>query len=147
MTETRLWQTLGGGAIGGGIAAIVVPMVSIGMRPQTNLLLSIDLAGAFAVLAGAAAFVAARVMASQESYSGSESHLWRTLGMVGIVAGIAVVVFTGVRVGLGVPTVNQIWMGMIGASVLLVGINMLLANRLMELAHARSSGNAKAARA
>jgi hypothetical protein len=146
MTETRLWQTMGGGAFAGGIAAVVVPMISIGVRPETNLLLSIDLAGAFIMLAGASAFVAARVMASMDTYSGSESRMWRTLGILGILAGIALVGFTGFRVGRGMPTVNQIWLGTIGSSVLLVGINLLLAHRVMEHAHARTT-NANAARA
>jgi hypothetical protein len=146
MTETRLWQTMGGGAFAGGIAAVVVPMISIGVRPETNLLLSIDLAGAFIMLAGASAFVTARVMASVDSYRGSESRLWRTVGILGILAGIVLVGFTGFRVGRGMPTVNQIWLGTIGSSVLLVGINLLLAHRVMEHAHARTT-NANAARA
>ena len=146
MTEARLWQTLGGGAVGGGIAAVVVPMISMGTRPETNLLLSIDLAGAFIMLAGATAFVAARVMASMDHYSESESRLWRTLGILCIVAGIGVVAFTGLRVGWGMPTVNQVWLGIVGSSMLLVGINLLVGNRVMEQAH-RAGNNARAARA
>ena len=147
MTETRLWQTLGGGVFAGGVAAVVVPMVSIGVRPETNLLLSIDLAGAFTMLAGAAAFVAARVMASVDRYSGSESRMWRTLGILGILAGAALVGVTGFRVGYGMPTANQIWLGIIGSSALLVGIDLVLGHRVMEHAHAQPANNTRAARA
>ncbi len=136
MPESRLWQNIGIASFVAGAALWAVPAFMSGLRPDNNLMLSINLAAAFICIAGAAGWTAGRVMqALQLGSAAAESARLRLFGLVQIVAGIIPVIFAAVRSRVTViPTANQIWLGTAGAALVLLGINDLLAHRILEKA-------------
>jgi hypothetical protein len=133
MQESRLWQLVGGASFAAGLLGIAIPSFERGGRPGDNLTLSVFLASAFICIAGAAGFTAGRTMlALQTGAAAKESALLRVFGLVQIPVGIAIVIAAALRSSKWTwPTANHIWLGAIGASVLLIGIYDLLAYRVL----------------
>jgi drug/metabolite transporter (DMT)-like permease len=133
MHESRLWTLVGGACFGAGVMGIAIPTFARGLRPGDNLTLSVFLASAFICIAGAAGFTAGRTMqALQTGTAAKESALLRGFGVVQIPAGVAIVIAAAVRSRQWTwPTANHIWLGALGASVLLIGIYDLLAYRVL----------------
>ncbi len=136
MQESRMWVLVGGASLIGGLIIAAIPLALHGIRPDDNLMLSIDLAGAFIIIASSAGYLAGRVM--QMIQTGGNSAGYRVVGMILAVLGIIPVVAAAIRSRQTViPTPNHIWLGAMGATLLLIGIFSLLAHRIVLKASTR----------
>ncbi len=132
MTEVRMWKTLGLALIGGAVVAVLIAAVKFGLRPENTIMLGLDMGAAFIGMAGAAARIAGRVMEATPGNTAATSKALRVAGLVIGLVGAAIAATAVARAGLGAPTVNQLWLGMAGSSLTLVGIMGFLAHRVLE---------------
>jgi hypothetical protein len=130
--EARIWQAMGATAIVGGGALFGATLKLYGVAYADPAALAIGLAASFVMLAGAAGFLAGRVL---HSISGGETHrealLWRFLAAVAVGAGAVAVTMAWKESEGKVPTLNHLSMGLAGSFVMMVGILALLAQRVM----------------
>ena len=132
-TESGLWLNVGIGFILGG--AIFLGMALYTKAPQQGvrpLELSFGLAGAFLMLTGVASATTSRILAAMERGSSAPASTHRNVGlMLGAVG--AVIMFTaGYRsLAVGVPSLKQIALGIMGAMVAMCGVLHFLGSRIM----------------
>jgi hypothetical protein len=131
--EGRLWQAVGlASCLGGGV--FLYRVISLYGTASVDLSsLSLGLAASFMMLAGAAAFLAGRVLlAITIGASRLELFTWKVVAIVALLAGGAKIYFV-YRASLAnpLPVLDHIAVGLAGSFVLMVGILALLAQRLM----------------
>ena len=147
MTEARAWRTVGGALMAGAVWAGGFTAFKFGLRPETTILLGLDMGAAFIAMAGAAAFICGKVMAVAEG--GDAACASRNLRIEGLAIGILGALVAGLavsRAGLGTPSINQLWLGMAGSSLVLAGIMAFLAHRVLAyLAASKPAAKAAAA--
>ena len=139
--EAGIWQAIGLASCLGG-AAFLARVISVyGVATIDPSSLSLGLAASFMMLAGAAAFLAGRVMAAIIIGARSlELFTWKVVAGAAILAGMAKL-YLVYRVSLAnpLPALDHLAVGLGGSFVLMVGIMALLAQRLMRQMGKKSS--------
>ena len=131
--EAELWQSVGLAACLGGAAFLAKVISAYGVATIDVSSLSLGLAASFMMLAGAAAFLAGRVMAAISIGARSlELFTWKVVAGIAILAG-AGKIYLVYRASLTnpLPALDHIAVGLAGSFVLMVGVMALLAQRLM----------------
>ncbi len=131
--EGRLWQAVGlASCVGGaGFLARVISIYGVGVIDPSSL--SLGLAASFMMLAGAAGFLAGRIIAAIEGGARSlELFTWKVVAVVAILAGMAKVYLVHRASQISpLAALDHISVGLAGSFVLMVGILALLAQRIM----------------
>ncbi len=131
--EGRLWQAIGLASCLGGAAFLARVIAIYGAAKVDASSLSLGLAASFMMLAGAAAFLAGRVMVALAIGARRlELFTWKVVAGVAMVAGAAKI-YLVYRASLANPlaVLDQIAVGAEGSFVIMVGILALLAQRLL----------------
>lgn len=131
--EGGLWQAVGlASCVGGGVfLARVISVYGVATVDASSL--SLGLAASFMMLAGAAAFLAGRVMmAISIGARRLELFTWKVVAGVAMLAGVGKL-YLVYRASLmnPLPVLDHVALGLAGSFVLMVGILALLAQRLM----------------
>lgn len=131
--EGGLWQAVGLASCLGGAAFLARVIAIYGVATVDASSLSLGLAASFMMLAGAAAFLAGRVMLAIAIGARSlELFTWKVVAAVALVAGVAKIYLVQ-RASLANPlaVLDHMAVGLAGSFVIMTGILALLAQRLM----------------
>lgn len=131
--EAELWQSVGLAACLGGTAFLAKVISAYGVARVDASSLSLGLAASFMMLAGAAAFLAGRVMAAISIGARKlELFTWKVVAAIAILGG-STKVYIAYRASLANPLAvfDHLANALAASFVLIVGIMALLAQRLM----------------
>ncbi|HXE90068.1 MAG TPA: hypothetical protein VNK82_03795 [Terriglobales bacterium] len=137
--EGRIWQAAGAAAVVGGAAFLVRVVLLYGMAYADPSALSLGLAASFIILAGVAAFIGGRILAAMAGGIGSrELSLWGVLALAGLISGTATVLFSYRESLRGtIPTLDDLALGLAGSFAVMVGVMVMLGQRIMKHATRR----------
>ena len=132
--EARFWQAVGVvvGVSGGLLLAYTFGRYGFAsLEPRA---LEYGMAASFAMLAGAAAFLAGRALHVEEAaLTGSESVLWRLLAYVCLIGGSFLVL--NAKLQSKDLLLDRITMGLAGAFAMMLGVICLVGQRVMAHMH------------
>ncbi len=133
-SEARFWQGVGAfiGIAGGAVLGYAFGKYGpASIEPRA---LVMGLAGSFTILAGGACYIAGRALHVEETtLTATEAFLWKTLAMVCLVAGAAVIAFTSRQHE--VLLLDRLAMGLAGAFSMMFGVVCLTGERVMSHMH------------
>jgi hypothetical protein len=132
------WQTIGFTSLMGGSFLLIRLFALRGSVSTTSPMLGTEIASTSIMLMGFALFALGRIFNSVSSgYRRMESILWKTTGMIMLMAGMSAMVLQNAP-AMGnffhyIPSFDNLLLGVAGTSILTAGIGALLVDQLMQV--------------
>ena len=144
--EARFWQAVGAiiGIAGG--SALGYAFGKYGPASIEPRALMLGVAGSFTILTGGACYIGGRALHVEETrLTSTEAFLWKTLALVCLASGAAVVAFTWSQHK--ALLLDRLAMGLAGAFSMMFGVVCLMGERVMSHMHDALVGDAERSKA